>query len=120
MTRYSTPRRPLPPLRTARLAQALLMAIPLVLTACGGSGSDEPAPGIAAPSGFTVGYGIKGYTFTWTASAGASRYELLEDPDGPAGPLPEVIVGGTNEGSLTTFTHQVTSCLLYTSPSPRD
>lgn len=89
------------------------MATPLVLTACGGSGSDAPAPGIAAPSGFAVGYGIKGYTFTWTASAGASRYELLEDPDGPAGPLPEVIAGGTNDGSLTTFTHQVTSALLH-------
>lgn len=113
MTRYSTPRRPLPPLRTARLAQALLMAIPLALTACGGSGSDAPTPGIAAPSDFAVGYGIKGYTFTWTASAGASRYELLEDPDGPAGPLPEVIAGSANTGDITAFTHHMTSTLLH-------
>lgn len=114
MTGHSAPHRTHPPLRTARLAQALLMLIPLVLAACGGgSGSDAPATGIAAPSGFAVGYGTKGYTVTWTASAGASRYELLEDPDGPAGPQPEVIAAGVNDGSISTVTHHVASALLY-------
>ena len=71
-------------------ASALACIAVAALVACGGS--DDP--GIAVPpSGFTVGYSVKGYQFSWNASTGATGYELLEDPDGP-GPLPEAQIGG--------------------------
>lgn len=89
----------------------------LLLSACGsGSDSEAPSTGIAAPTGFTVSYGSirgKGYTFTWSASTGASRYELFEDPDGPAGPQPEAIAGSTYNGTITSFIHEVKSALLH-------
>ncbi len=88
---------------------ALLLAMPLVLTACGGgSGGSTPS----APSGFTVGYGVKGYTFSWNASAGATRYELVEDPDGAVGPLPEAQVGGSALNSAS-YTHSLAPQLLH-------
>ncbi len=88
---------------------ALLLAGPLMLAACGGgSGSSTPS----APSGFTVGYGVKGYTFSWNASAGATRYELVEDPDGAAGPRPEAPVGSSALNS-TAYTRSLTHQLLH-------
>jgi hypothetical protein len=41
----------------------------------------------------TVGYSAKGYQFSWSTTAGATHYELFEDPDG-AGPLAEAPIGG--------------------------
>ena len=58
----------------------------LALMGCGG-GSDgtPPSSTLAAPTNFLVdGLG----TFEWSATPGATRYELYVDPDGP-GPLPE-------------------------------
>ncbi|WP_124512581.1 integrin [Acidovorax sp. FJL06] len=90
-----------------RVTRALLLAAPLALAACGG-GSSETGP--AAPANFTVGYSPKGYTFSWNASNGATRYELFEDPDGP-GPLAEArldIPQGT-----TQFARLLVSQLLH-------
>ncbi|ODS65684.1 MAG: hypothetical protein ABS37_07235 [Acidovorax sp. SCN 65-108] len=91
------------PLGTMLLSATLGLA----LTACGGS---EPS-GPEVPAGFTVGYGVKTYSFGWNASANATRYELFEDPDGAAGPQPEVQIGGTI-GS-TSYAHSVASQLLH-------
>lgn len=114
MIGHSTPCRTPITQRPTHLARALMMAVPVMLAACGGgSGSDAPSTGIAVPAGFTVGYGTKGYTFQWSASVGASRYELFEDPDGPAGPQPEVIVGGANDHTITAFFHQIKSAQLH-------
>lgn len=102
-----SPQAPRPGL--ARYSRALLLAAPLVLAACGG-GSDDP--GIAvAPSDFAVDYSPKGYTFHWSARTGATRYELFEDPDGAAGPLPEVQIGGTI--ASTSYAHSLAGQLLH-------
>lgn len=58
-----------------------------------------------------VGYSVKGYQFSWNASSGATRYELLEDPDGAAGPLPEVPMGGTIAG--TSYAQGLAGQLLH-------
>ena len=73
------------PLRTA----LALGCSALALISCGGGSDDAPpppppAPTLAAPTNFTY----EGSTFRWTATPGATRYELYVDPDGP-GPLPE-------------------------------
>ena len=70
------------PLRTA----LALGCSALALISCGGGSDDAPpppAPTLAAPTNFT--YEVN---FRWTATPGATRYELYVDPDGP-GPLPE-------------------------------
>jgi hypothetical protein len=73
----------------------------LALAACGGaandapSASDDPADdpvalgaSLPAPKNLSVSYDAKRYAFKWEPVAGATHYELLEDPDGP-GPQPE-------------------------------
>ncbi|HSW18787.1 MAG TPA: integrin [Ramlibacter sp.] len=45
------------------------------------------------PTAFAVSYGLKSFNFTWGAAPSATRYQLLEDPDGP-GPAPEAQAGG--------------------------
>lgn len=66
MIGHSTPRKTPTTPRPTHLARALMMAVPVMLAACGGgSASDAPSTGIAAPSGFAVGYGTKGYKFQW-------------------------------------------------------
>ena len=70
------------PLRTAAALGCALVA----LAGCGGGSDDAaqpPIPSLAAPANFT--YALD---FRWTATPGATRYELYVDPDGP-GPLPE-------------------------------
>lgn len=72
------------PLRTA----LALGCSALALIGCGGGSDDAPpppppAPTLAAPTNFTYEW-----NFRWTATPGATRYELYVDPDGP-GPLPE-------------------------------
>ena len=72
------------PLRTA----LALGCSALALIGCGGGSDDAPpppppAPTLAAPTNFTYES-----NFRWTATPGATRYELYVDPDGP-GPLPE-------------------------------
>lgn len=114
MIGHSTPRKTPTTPRPTHLARALMMAVPVMLAACGGgSASDAPSTGIAAPSGFAVGYGTKGYKFQWNTSAGASRYELFEDPDGPTGPQPEMMVGGANDHTITAFFHEIKSAQLH-------
>lgn len=41
----------------------------------------------SAPSGLTVTIGLKALSFSWSAAAGATSYQLMEDRDGEAGPL---------------------------------
>ncbi len=100
-----------------RRLSALLLAAPLalVLTACGGSGSAEPsdpAPsGPVSPTGFTVGYDVKAYNFSWNPSTNATRYELFEDPDGATGSQPEMHIGGALTN--TAYAHSLTSQLLH-------
>ena len=91
----------------------LLLAGPLALAACGGGsgGSDSAPTGPASPAGFTVAYDAKAYNFGWSAAATATRYELFEDPDGAAGPLPEAQIGGAL--STTTHAHSLASQLLH-------
>lgn len=49
------------------------------------------------------GFGISSVNFSWTATHGASRYELFADPDG-AGPLPDASVDSfDNEGGSQRF-----------------
>ncbi|WP_426306281.1 integrin [Acidovorax facilis] len=102
---------------TPRRLSALLLAAPLalVLTACGGSGSAEPsdpAPsGPVSPTGFTVGYDVKAYNFSWNPSTNATRYELFEDPDGATGSQPEMQIGGALTN--TAYAHSLTSQLLH-------
>ncbi|RZJ61619.1 MAG: integrin [Acidovorax sp.] len=80
-----------------RYSSALLLAVPLALAACGGSSDNAEPSGPSGPAGFAVSPGakIKGYTFVWNASAGATHYELFEDPDGASGPLPEAQIAQT-------------------------
>ena len=47
----------------------------LALTACGGSEASGPE----VPAGFTVGYGVKTYSFGWNASAKDSLHESPSD-----------------------------------------
>lgn len=81
------------------LLRAALCAglLALMLTACGGGAgdapddSDDPAAlgaSLPPPLNLSVAYDAKRYAFRWAPVAGATHYELLEDPDGP-GPLPE-------------------------------
>lgn len=72
------------PLRTA----LALGCSALALIGCGGGSDDAPpppppAPTLAAPTNFTYEVYLR-----WTATPGATHYELYVDPDGP-GPLPE-------------------------------
>jgi len=81
------------PPRVALCAGLLVLG----LAACGGgadeapSAPDDPAAlgaSLPAPMNLSVAYDAKRYAFQWAPVAGATHYELLEDPDGP-GPLPE-------------------------------
>lgn len=100
-----------------RRLSALLLAAPLALalTACGGSGSAEPsdpAPsGPASPTGFTVGYDVKAYNFSWNPSTNATRYELFEDPDGATGSQPEMQIGGALTN--TAYAHSLATHALH-------
>ncbi|BEP95043.1 hypothetical protein GmRootA79_34270 [Acidovorax sp. A79] len=102
------------PWSTRRLGAWVLAApLALALTACGG-GSDSSGPvpsGPGAPAGFTLDYDAKAYNFSWSTTATATRYELFEDPDGAAGPLPEAQIGGALSSS--TYAHSLASQLLH-------
>lgn len=89
--------------------RAMPLAAALLLAACGGgnSGSDTTA----APSGFSVGYDTKAYHFSWNTTPNATQYQLFEDPDGAAGPLPETQIGGAITG--TTYTHSLAAQMLH-------
>lgn len=65
----------------------------------GGTGTPPPPPPPppalpipSAPAQLTLTYGPKTLVFAWSATASATAYQLLEDPDG-AGPLPLAPVG---------------------------
>lgn len=81
--------RALAPLRTTVALGFVLAA----LAGCGGGSDDTvqpPAPTLAAPTNFTFEL-----IFRWTATPGATHYELHVDPDGP-GPLPEAKAADAN------------------------
>lgn len=87
---------PIPPgqLRTRMPLRAAWAAYctALLLAGCGGSDSADapaPAPQLATPSNFKVTAVYGGVeSLRWSATPGATRYELYADPDGQ-GPLPE-------------------------------
>lgn len=94
------------------LHRALLLAVPLVLVACGGGSGESESAGPPAPSGFSVAsYGPKTYNFGWAATPGATRYELFEDPDGAGGPQSESLFGSANANNATSFPLQIGALL---------
>lgn len=82
----------------------------LLLSACGG-GSGSGSSDLATPAGFAVGYGAKDFKFSWAAAPGATRYELVEDPDGASGAQSESAIGGNISG--TTYTLSLAPQLLH-------
>lgn len=88
--------------RRLRTAAALGCAL-VALAGCGGGSDDAaqpPIPSLAAPANFT--YALD---FRWTATPGATRYELYVDPDGP-GPLPETKAADGNNDDWRGFRYQ--------------
>lgn len=71
----------------------------VALAGCGGGSDSPPAPTLAAPANFTL---QNLADFTWSATPGATRYELYADPDGP-GPQPEAKVDEFNPATGTGF-----------------
>jgi hypothetical protein len=67
-----------------------------------------PAP--LTPVNLSVVYTVKSYSFAWSASATATHYELVEDPDG-AGTQSEVVLGTSI--TSTTYTHSLAAQLLH-------
>jgi hypothetical protein len=65
------------------LRKLLLLAALTTLTACGGTGSDAPAP-VAAPQAPALGVaiGLKQLRFTWSPASGVDTYRLVEDASG--------------------------------------
>ncbi len=95
----SAPSRAIISLRTAAALGCALVA----LAGCGGGSDDTappPAPGLAAPTNFTFEL-----YFRWTATPGATRYELHVDPDGP-GPLPEAKAADATSDNWMGFRYQ--------------
>ncbi len=95
------------PLRTA----LALGCSALALVGCGGGSDDTappPAPSLAAPANFTYEVNLR-----WTATPGATRYELHVDPDGP-GPLPEAKAVDATSDNWTGFRYQSMDSLAFT------
>ncbi|MBO1007431.1 MULTISPECIES: FG-GAP repeat protein [Acidovorax] len=96
-------------LRTFQFSTTYVVAA-LAISACGGGSGDASLDKATAPSGFSVSYDTKGYLFHWDATAGATHYELFEDPDGLS-PLPEAQVGGAI--APTSYAHSLAAQLLH-------
>lgn len=90
----------------------------LVLTACGGGADDAPSAtadpsvdptddpvalgaSLPAPKNLSVAYDAKRYAFQWEPVAGATHYELLEDPDGPGPQLEQRVATGLAQPSAS-------------------
>jgi hypothetical protein len=73
-----------------------------VIVACGGGGGGSgPVVNVPAiPTALAPGYGAKAFNFTWSGSAEATSYQLLEDIDGAAGPQGFVPVGTAATSSI--------------------
>lgn len=87
------------PLRTTVALGFVLVA----LAGCGGGSDDTappPAPSLAAPANFTFEANLR-----WTATPGATRYELYVDPDGP-GPLSEAKAADATHSDWTGFRYE--------------
>jgi len=83
------------------------------LAGCGGGSSDTPPPStLAAPANFSVNFAYLEY-FQWSATPGATRYELHADPDG-SGPLGEVKLSDYNDTSRTGFQYQSYDAQTFT------
>lgn len=95
------------PLRTA----LALGCSALALIGCGGGSDDAaqpPTPSLTAPANFTFEV-----NFRWTATPGATRYELHVDPDGP-GPLPEAKAVDASNDNWMGFRYQSMDSLAFT------
>lgn len=102
-----SPHRSLQDWRTVRAALAFGCAT-LILAACGGGSDSAETPnpptsnGLAAPENFAVG---RDFSFSWTATPEATRYELFADPDG-AGTLPETQMGNSQNFAYSSFNQE--------------
>ena len=98
-------------MRAVRTALALGCTA-LALAGCGGGSSDTTPPPstLEAPTNFTFALSLQ-----WTATPGATRYELHVDPDGP-GPLPETKAADANNAAWTEagFRYQSTDSQAFT------
>lgn len=91
--------RAIKPLRTTAALGFVLAA----LAGCGGGSDDTappPAPSLTAPTNFTFELSLR-----WTATPGATHYELHVDPDGP-GPLPEAKAADATNDDWRGFRYQ--------------
>jgi len=90
---------------TSLLRPAVALGCVLAALAGCGGGSDDtaqpPAPSLAVPTNFAVS---NLGTFGWSATPGATRYELFVDPDG-TGPLAEAKADDYNQATGTGFTY---------------
>lgn len=95
---------------------AALAVLSVAVAACGGGGGgsgdggagetpppDEPvaiAP-LAPPKSLAIDYEASSFTLRWDAVPGADGYQVLQDPDGPAGPLAPAVVAQVAGTSVT-------------------
>lgn len=107
---FPAPSRAMNPLRTSAALGCALVAL-VALAGCGGGSDDAaqpPAPSLTAPANFT--YELN---FRWTATPGATRYELYVDPDGP-GPLPEAKAADATSDNWMGFRYQSRGSQAFT------
>ncbi|MES2483032.1 MAG: hypothetical protein V4609_13620 [Pseudomonadota bacterium] len=93
---------------------AALGVLSVAVAACGGGGgggggagetppTDDPVAitPLSPPKSLAIDYDASNFTLRWDAVPGADGYEVLQDPDGPAGPLAPAVVAKVAGTSLT-------------------
>ncbi len=90
---------------------AALGVLSMALAACGGGGGDageapppdDPIPiaPLAPPKSLAIDHEALNFSLRWDAVPGADGYAVLQDPDGPAGPLAPVVVAMVSGTSAT-------------------
>jgi hypothetical protein len=87
----------------------VLGVLSMAVAACGGGGAGETPPPddpvaiapLASPKSLAIDYDASNFTLRWDAVPGADGYEVVQDPDGPAGPLAPVVVAKVAGTSVT-------------------